>query len=322
MLGFSSCEEEITIELNSSKQFLVVEGCIQEGYPSYVFLTKSESYFNIIDSTTFENTFVKDAQVYVEREDGVVHELTIVDSNFLNSTGLIDSFNINPLGLYIDLNYQEDMFAQVGMRYNLKIIWQGDTIKSTTTIPPKYPIDSVWVSKTDSLSEDYKCYVWARVNDPDTLGNSITAHFKRISSSTWGYSDNFFTPCAISARSDQLINGNSFNAFFARSGRFSDEDGVLLPFYSDRIENGNLVNKDVIILRLRHVNLEVYRFWRDAERAEEGNSNPFSEPKNLPTNIDGGLGIWGGYGTSYYKIPITLDTVIYTPISISAYNMF
>ncbi len=317
-----SCEEEITIDLNSSTKSLVVEGYIQEGYPSYVYLTKSEGYFNVIDSNTLENLFVKNAQVYVEREDGVVHELTLIDNNFLDSTGLIDSIDINVSGLYIDLNFQENSFAQEGFNYKLKILWEGDTVESTTVIPPKYPIDSVWVSKMDSLSEDYKCYVWARVNDPDTLGNSITAHFKRISSSTWGSSDDFFIPCAISARSDQLVNGNSFNALFARSGRFTDEDGVFLPFYSDRIENGNIVKKDVIILRLCHVSQEVYRFWRDAERSEEGNSNPFSEPKNLPSNIIGGLGVWGGYGTSYYKIPIVKDTVIYTPIAVSIFDMF
>ena len=39
--------------------------------------------------------------------------------------------------------------------------------------------------------------------------------------------------------------------------------------------------------------------------------NPFSEPMNLSSNIQGGLGIWGGYGVSYYYIPIVVDTTIY-----------
>ena len=32
---------------------------------------------------------------------------------------------------------------------------------------------------------------------------------------------------------------------------------------------------------------------------------------NLSSNIDGALGIWGGYGVSYYYIPIVPDTIIY-----------
>jgi hypothetical protein len=32
---------------------------------------------------------------------------------------------------------------------------------------------------------------------------------------------------------------------------------------------------------------------------------------NLYSNVKGGLGIWGGYGVSYFYIPIVEDTVIY-----------
>ena len=39
--------------------------------------------------------------------------------------------------------------------------------------------------------------------------------------------------------------------------------------------------------------------------------NPFSEPMNLASNVNGALGVWGGYGVSYYYVPIVPDTVIY-----------
>ena len=44
---------------------------------------------------------------------------------------------------------------------------------------------------------------------------------------------------------------------------------------------------------------------------QDASGNPFTEPMNISSNIDGGLGIWGGYGVSYYYVPIQPDTIIY-----------
>ena len=44
---------------------------------------------------------------------------------------------------------------------------------------------------------------------------------------------------------------------------------------------------------------------------------------NLSSNIKGGLGIWGGYGVSYYYIPIVVDTTIYdTYNNVSLFEIF
>ena len=56
--------------------------------------------------------------------------------------------------------------------------------------------------------------------------------------------------------------------------------------------------------------MKSYKFWRSLERQGGTNGNPFAEPMNLVSNINGGLGIWAGYGTAYYKIPIDTTTVI------------
>ena len=305
----SACETAIEIDINSESSQLVVEGYIQQGYPAYVYLTKSASYFNPIDSNTLNNISVDDAKVFIERDDGVIHQLTHINQNLLDSLGLSDTINMPLNALYIDLSYQEDEFSQIGYKYKLRIEYNGDIISARTSIPPQYPIDSVWVKRKDSLESDYKCYIWARINDPDTLGNSAIIHFKRDLG--WKPMDPLFIPCAISARTDDLINGENFEAFFARSGRFSDDDGVLLPFYGDRVIDGEFVRKDIVILRLSHVDQRTYKFWRSAERMQDASGNPFSEPMNLYSNIDGGLGIWGGYGVSYYYIPIVPDTIIY-----------
>ena len=304
-----ACEEDIEIDLSAEGNQLVVEGYIQQGFPAYVFITKSESYFNPIDSNTINNITVDNAQVFVEREDGVIHQLTYIDRHLLDSLGLSDTLALPLNALYVDLSYHKNNFSQIGYKYKLMIEWNNESISAITSIPPQYPVDSVWVKGKDSLESDYKFYIWARINDPDTIGNSAIIHYKRDLG--WKPMDPLFIPCAIPVRTDNIVNGEHFETFFARSGRFSDEDGVLLPFYGDRVVDGEFVRKDIVLLRLSHVDQRTYKFWRSIERMQDVSDNPFFEPMNLSSNIEGGLGIWGGYGVSYYYIPIVPDTIIY-----------
>ncbi len=304
-----ACEKSVELDLNSLDSQLVVEGHIQQGYPAYVFLTRSEAYFNPIDSNILNNISVDDAIVFVEREDGLVHQLTHVNQFLLDSLGLRDTLGLPIYGLYMDLSYEKNQFSQVGYKYKLKVEWNGQLISAQTSIPPQYPIDSVWVIKKDSLESDYKCFIAARINDPDTIGNCAAIHYKRDVG--WKPIDPLFNACAIPVRSDQIVNGENFQAFFARSGRLSDDDGLLLPFLGDRYENGNFVRKDIVILRIAHIDFITYKFWRSVGRAQDAGGNPFSEPMNLASNVNGALGVWGGYGVSYYYVPIVPDTVIY-----------
>ena len=50
-------------------------------------------------------------------------------------------------------------------------------------------------------------------------------------------------------------------------------------------------------------------------RTFTNNGNPFTEPMNLVSNINGGLGVWTCYGSVYYKVPIVQDTVIFNEYS-------
>jgi hypothetical protein len=306
---FFSCEKVVEIDIDYEDSQLVVEGYIQQGYPSYVFLTKSEHYFIPVDSNTLNNLVVKDAYVFVEREDGIVHELTYVNQSILDSLDLLsETIELPPKALYIDFSYQSDNFSQLDYSYKLIVVWKDDTLSATTYIPPIYPIDSVWVKRKES-THNHKCFIWAQINDPDTLGNFFTAYYKR--DLRWKPMDPVFNACAISVRTDNIINGENLSTYFARSGRVLEEDGGLLPFDAERIVDGKVVKSDIVLLRISHVNRSTYSFFRSLSIMENSTGNPFAEPMNLSSNIDGGLGIWAGYGVSYYYIPIVPDTVIY-----------
>ena len=321
-LCFLSCQKEVKINLTSAEEQLVVTGYIQERYPTYVFLSKSQYYFAPIDDNTLLNIAIHDAKVSVERNDGISHNLTFVSQSLIDSLNLpIDSLELPFPGIFVDLRYQEDNFTQIGYNYKLQIIWRGDTITSTTSIPPKYPIDSIWVERKDNISDTHKCYIWAQMQDPDTIGNYFTVYFKR--DVRWKPMDPLFIGCARSVRSDLMINGESYTTYFARSGRWAnDEDGVFLPFDTERIIDGQLVKNDIVLLRIAHINENTYKFWRSVERMSNSNNNPFSEPMNLSSNINNGLGIWAGYGISYYYVPIIPETVIYNDTNIALYDIF
>ena len=54
---FISCQEEITLDISSGENKLVVEGAIENGYPPYVILTKNQGYFDPVNSETYTNLF-------------------------------------------------------------------------------------------------------------------------------------------------------------------------------------------------------------------------------------------------------------------------
>ncbi len=317
ILFLFSCEKKIDLTLIHSNENLVIEGYIQQDLPTYVFLTKSQNFFAPFSKNSLKDISVNDAKIYVKRGDGVIHELTYIGNQIIDSLGFIDTLGLPINGMYVDLNYMEDNFAKIGSTYELVIEWNENKFISKTSIPHKYPIDSIWVSRKDELNH-FKFYIWARVNDPDTLGNSFTAYYKRDLG--WTSQDPLFIPCAISIRDDLIFNSKNPTIRFSRSGRADSEDGVFLPFLGDRIVDNNLVNRDIVLLRIAHINNKTYKFWRSVER--NNNNNPFSEPSNLVGNVPGAYGIWGGYSNSFYRIPIVEDTVIYTEISIDLDEMF
>ena len=114
---------------------------------------------------------------------------------------------------------------------------------------------------------------------------------------------------------DVLINGESFETVFLRP----KGPGTFPPFgayNSDRYKINNttqdstFIPHDVALIKFCQVDESSMQFWRGVVRNITSGANPFSEPMNLPSNINGGLGSWTGYGATYYKVPIMKDTII------------
>ena len=317
-----SCREEISLDFPPVPERLVVEGAIEAGFPPYIILTKNQGYFETIDNSTYDNLFVENAQIIV---------IKVKDDNKIDSIELFQEFDTIPI--YTNLNCPQD-FSQEGYRYNLKIKWNEELITSTTTIPYSTPLDSIWTEETeDTLDNKYKCEINAVYNDPDTIGNNILIRSKRVEH--WVITDSLTTPPTVINQKDNalllvdcgpdvLINGESFETYFPRpspQGGFPNGTYKTSKYkkYKDTTTIGQdsiLIPEDLVLIKFCQVDVVAMRFWRGVVRNSTSGGNPFSEPMNLTSNINGGLGCWTGYGAKYYLVPVSKDITItqeYTP---------
>ena len=114
---------------------------------------------------------------------------------------------------------------------------------------------------------------------------------------------------------DVLINGESFETVFLRPkgpGKFPPFGAYRSNRYkiNETTQDSTFIPRDVVLIKFCQVDESSMQFWRGVVRNITSGANPFSEPMNLPSNINGGIGAWTGYGATYYKVPIMKDTII------------
>lgn len=277
-LFFISCERDITVDLPEAEQKIVVEGYIEPGEKAVVMLTRSTSFFAPIpnDSASLLSYIVVGADVSVTVSDGVItdHLTLTIDTNY-----------------YVPLLYKSDtLIGQAGRTYTLTVVADGKTITSTTTIPQLVPLDSVWFKVQEG--RDSLGFAWAHLTDPDTIGNCYRWFAKRLNKDK-----RFLTPPG-SVFEDKFINAKSFDFAYNRGtepNSTAEED--------NDSRRGFYKIGDTIAVKFCAIDRAHFEFWRKADQQINSNGNPFGSPAPIPTNIIGGLGIWGGYAT-------TFDTII------------
>ena len=322
VLFFISCEEEITLEMPDHSTKVVVEGFIQPNQPIVVQLTSSKGYFDEITENELMNVFLSDVtEIKVIRNSDDVEKPLVFNEMFM----LYSEFNLN------DSLPFDKTFAEFGESYSLEIIYNGDTITSTTTIPyvqdENNPmIDSVWFVE-DELYPGFGDFYFS-YNDPDTIGNNIMLESKRIYhyniDSEKNMPDWKFVKAQWGAvRNDfEGFNGvKHFQSYFDRGidgvsgatseGKRREEFGNFNMSILD--STNNIIRADEVIIRFSQIDEDAFNFWRDIEYQEQTNGNPFGEPINLSHNINGGFGIWEGKGAVYYKVIAQKDTATVTP---------
>lgn len=292
---FTSCEEEVNLDLPEGKTKLVVEGHIENGMPPYVILTKTISFLKSISPDQYANQFVHGASITVSDghrtilltewcADNLTNAEKEILSKYFDSpafdTTIKFNFCVYTIGSLADTSF----VGEVRKRYDLTIQSEGQILTASTAIPDLLPLDSLWPEYNSNTKNDSLITLWARYRDPDTIGNFVRYFTKRNEEPFYpGYFGSVFD--------DRLINGTN------------------IPFTLDRGQNKSLPpdfdnfgyfwKGDTIIVKWCAIDPAHYNFWVTAEQEFNNGGNPFGSPTVIQTNIKGGLGIWGGYATFY-----------------------
>lgn len=173
-----------------------------------------------------------------------------------------------------------DIIGEVGESYTIRVEYSGQVWEATTTI-----VEPIELHNIEAVAKDGENYI-------------IEAILPAIS-----------YPCSI----DCAI-GNS--EYFAPTllGNYAPSDTPRRIVINRPMEN--LIRDDhdihfhpgeVVRLRVNALTEFAYSYWRKWEDNFLNSVNPiFPSTSNLPTNLsNGGMGIWAGYATNYYKVEIT-----------------
>lgn len=294
---FSSCEKNVEIDIPDPETKYVVEGYIENDAPPYVILTKSIPFFAPTTIEDVENSFEHDATIKVS--DGV-DTVTLTEYRSDNLPQNLKDLLIDSLGQDIPTGDDEINFAfytdftffgEIGKKYYLWIETQdGTVLTSETTIPQITPLDSLWFlphpveAKADSL-----VYLNGRFSDPAGEDN-YARYFTRRNSEP--YYPPFFAS-VVDDKSFAILNGQTFD--------FAFETGIERNSF-DPETYGYFRRGDTISVRWSAIDKPHYDFWLTQESDRNNSGSPFAPPTVIKTNINGGLGIWGGYGTQYSTI--------------------
>ena len=282
-ISLIGCEKNVTVEIPKADEQIVVEGYIETGQYPFVILSKTLPFFGSINTSTTSLLANTVTGALITLNDG-----TTIDT--LNQLAGID------YGIYSTVR----MRGEVGKTYSLTISVNGKTLKAVTSIPNPVVLDSVWW-KVDG-QRDSLGFAWAHLTDPDTLGNCYRWFAQRINHYTYGddigkIKDSTFIAPQGSVFEDKFFNARSFdiNAIrgqFLNSQKEDDQNEERIFF-----KRG-----DTIVLKFCSIDRSHFEFWRTEETQVGNNGNPFGSPAPITSNIEGGLGIWGGYATTFDTI--------------------
>lgn len=144
LLIFSSCEEIVNLDLNTSELKDVIDASISDNSPCYVYLSRSQSFSNNSPYQTISGAII-------ELSDSKGNKEIIRESK-------------EP-GLYISL-----MTGVVGRTYDIKITIGENIYEAQSRIPSTVPIDDIYIYNIRVGGDDWlsPCIVY---NDPPDEDN-------------------------------------------------------------------------------------------------------------------------------------------------------
>ncbi len=181
------------------------------------------------------------------------------------------------------------LIGEAGKTYTLTVEYEEKILTAETTIPAQIPLDSIWVSPCPDSETLFQ--IRATFIDPKEEKNYYKIFTQVLNKESCYYS-------AFLGVFDDSALGESTEIPIHRGMKFTD-NGEYTPYYSLH---------DVVQVKFAQIPKEGYDFWTGYENEVNFSSNLFFPVlQNLPSNIQGGKGIWCGYGAYVTIVTIARD---------------
>ncbi|MFT5385354.1 MAG: hypothetical protein ACI81W_002761 [Saprospiraceae bacterium] len=189
------------------------------------------------------------------------------------------------LCIYIDTNFE--MTGEIGKTYDLHIAVEDKVLTASTTLQNSIPLDSLqFITPEGEVAENLR---ELRVTLSDPLGEG---NFYRYLTAINGSG---FTSGLNSVTDDALFDGKQFEFPLPKSEpRNSEVDQATYGLYTEG---------DTVSIKWTTIDEPNFNFWNTLE-FNAINQGPFSSYTRVESNINGGIGIWGGYSAHYYTLVV------------------
>jgi len=308
VVGIVSCSKDVKVDIPKFEPRLVVDGFIETDMPPVVILTMSQDVFSLASLESFVSSFISDAQVSIH--DGTTeYPLSVFCSadlppNVQNQIkGLLglssDSTNTVNICAYISLD--PSTWGQVGKKYTLNIIHQGERYTATTSIVEPVSADNINIWWKEEKNNPGFGFSYVTLSDPAGQYDAYKWEVKRIKEFNDSTPpDNYFRLSIGAIFDDNFFDGKTFVSFYDNPWTRGNNK---LP---DN-ERGRYQQGDTVVIKLSKMEKTTYDFLSAKYSQIFTLGNPFSSYLNVPTNVSGGaLGIWAGYSPYF-------DTLICVP---------
>lgn len=292
-LYFGSCSEPFE-PITEATQPIVVEGYVESGngsLPTYVIITRALPFITEIGPDQLSELFVNNADVKVSDGDKTVQltELCLQDLPIGLKLLVAESLNLSiidqELNICAYVDVLDELTREEGRSYNLKIETGEETLTATTTIPLYIPLYNLRFDEPAGEPSATFARLFATIDDPEGEKN-----FYRYKT---GQNNKALVTPFTSVINDVFYDGQSFEFPLNKAENLEEE----VPFD----EFGLFQRGDSVTIKWMSIDKDHFDFWNTRDFSANS-AGPFSSYTRIKGNVDGALGIWGGYSVDNYRL--------------------
>ncbi|MDR1682436.1 MAG: DUF4249 domain-containing protein [Candidatus Symbiothrix sp.] len=282
LFSLFACNEDRAIAFVDYEPKIVVEGSIETGESPIVMLSWSASFEQPLDTFSLLKQVIRSAKVSVS--DGEQTETLTLGVNH----------DYIPPYTY----YGSRLKGETGKTYRLEIEYRSGLISAETTIPAAAPLDSCrFVKNAPNDTTGYVRICFKNRSDVFyQVATRVRSHYSSKKGQWEKTAETVFMPC---------LYGNFPATQFAKNEdvEMQINKGPIIFAYAKTQFNTYFVEGDKIELKFRTQTKQAYDFWSSWQSEILNARNPiFPAVGNLQSNIEGGIGVWAGYGTYKYIV--------------------